>query len=133
MKKAVTTTLLTLGLLTMVGCAGKSGNIALANMENKSSLDSQIINGKSTKEDVKKVMQGDPQATDFDANGHEKWVFTNVRKSLKAIDYVPVANWFVSGTNDTTTSLVVLFDNNGIVINHVLSQAQGESKGGLFQ
>ena len=119
--------------IAVTGCAAKSGNEVLANMDNKSVLENQIIDGKSGKEDVKRIMGADPQSTDFDQNGHEKWTYANVRKSAKAINYVPVANWFVSGTNDTTTSLIVLFDDKGTVFKHILSQSQGETKGGLFQ
>lgn len=120
-----------LAALLMTGCAGKSGNETLGRME-KSQIDSTIVKGKSTREDVKALM-GDPSKTDFDNNGLEKWSYVHVRKDLKAVNYIPVANWFVNGTNDTTKTLVVLFDDKGIVKNFISADAKGETKGGLFQ
>jgi outer membrane protein assembly factor BamE (lipoprotein component of BamABCDE complex) len=117
--------------LLFTGCAVKSGNEVLGKMD-KEQINNQIIKGKSTKVDVK-AMLGDPDKTDFDNNSLEKWTYIHVRKDVKAVNYIPVANWFVGGTNDTTKSLVVLFDDNGIVKNYINSDAKGETKGGLFQ
>lgn len=117
--------------LGVTGCAVKTGNETLGKME-KSQIDSQIVKGKSTKADVKSMM-GDPDRTDFDNNGNEKWTYTHIRKDAKAISYVPVANWFVSGTNDTTKTFVVLFTDEGLVKNYIVSDAKGETKGGLLQ
>ncbi|MGD9971027.1 MAG: outer membrane protein assembly factor BamE [Sulfuricurvum sp.] len=129
-KTLILSLLATTALLTS-GCAVKTGNEVLGKME-KSQIDSQIVRGKSTKSDVKNLM-GDPDKTDFDNNGNEKWVYTHVRKDAKAINYVPVANWFVQGTNDTIRTMVVLFSDDGIVKNYILSDAKGETKGGLLQ
>jgi len=118
-------------LTTMTGCAVKAGNENLGKME-KSQLEQGIVKGKSTKTDVK-AMLGDPDKSDFDNNSLEKWTYVHVRKDAKAVNYVPVVNWFVAGTNDTTKTLVVLFDDNGIVKNFINSDAKGETKVGLFQ
>lgn len=117
--------------LGMAGCAVKTGNETLGKIE-KSQLEQGIVKGKSTKADVK-AMLGDPDKTDFDNNSLEKWSYVHVRKDAKAVNYVPVVNWFVAGTNDTTKTLIVLFDNDGIVKNYINSDAKGETKGGLFQ
>lgn len=113
------------------GCAVKTGNENLGAME-KSEITSKIVKGKSTKQDVKALL-GDPDKTDFDNNSLEKWTYIHVRKDAKFVNYVPVANWFVAGTNDTTKSLVVVFEDNGVVKNFIASDAKGETKGGLFQ
>lgn len=120
-----------LAAITMTGCAVKTGNENLGKME-KGQIDQQIVKGKSTKNDVK-AMLGDPDKTDFDNNSNEKWTYVHVRKSAKGVNYVPVVNWFVAGTNDTTKTLIVLFDDNGVVKNYIASSAEGETKGGLFQ
>lgn len=123
-----------LALVTMLlttGCAVKTGNEALGEME-KSQVEQQIIKGKSTKQDVKKFL-GDPDKTDFDNNSLEKWTYLHTRKDAKFVNYVPVANWFVAGTNDTTKSLVIIFEDSGVVKNYITSDAKGETKGGLFQ
>jgi hypothetical protein len=76
---------------------------------------------------------GDTDKTDFDNNGNEKWVYTHVRKEAKFTNYIPIVDLFTRGTNDTTKTLVVLFDDRGIVKNYIASDAKGETKGGLFQ
>jgi len=117
--------------LLISGCAGKTGNEQLGKME-KSEINQKIEKGKTTKQDIKDML-GDPDKTDFDNNGHEKWTYVHVRKDLKLVNYVPVANWFVGGTNDTTKSVVVLFHDDGVVKNYIVSDAKGETKAGLFQ
>lgn len=130
MRKIIAMSLVTLTVLTS-GCAVKTGNESLGKLE-KTEVDAGIIKGKTTKSQVK-TMLGDPDKTDFDNNSLEKWTYIHVRKDAKAINYIPVANWFVGGTNDTTKTLVVLFDEDGVVKNYINSDAQGETKAGLFQ
>ncbi len=126
-----------LGVVAMVsslafsGCAVKTGNETLGKMD-KTQLDRGIAKGKSTKDDVK-AMLGDPDKTDFDNNGNEKWSYIHVRKDIKAVNFIPLVSLFVQGTNDTTKTLVVLFDDKGYVKNYIASDAHGETKGGLFQ
>lgn len=129
-KKIVTMSTILVALL-ISGCAVKTGNETLGEME-KSQLEQQIIKGKSTKQEVKSLL-GDPDKTDFDNNSLEKWTYAHTRKDMKAVNYIPVANWFVAGTNDTTKSLVIVFDDSGVVKNYIVSDAKGETKGGLFQ
>ncbi len=127
------TAVLTAGLVLMLssGCAVRTGNEKLARMD-KREIEQRIVKGKTTKEEVRRLM-GDPDKVDFDQAGHEKWEYINVHRSAKAINYVPVANWFVQGTNDTKKTLIVIFDDNGVVLNHAFSRATGETSGGLFQ
>lgn len=117
--------------MTMTGCAVKSGNEQLGKIE-KNQLEASIIKGETTKSSVKSLL-GDPDRTDFDNNSLEKWTYIHVRKDVKAVNYIPVANWFVAGTNDTTKTLVILFNDKGIVQNYINSDAKGETKGGLLQ
>lgn len=113
------------------GCAGKTGNEVLGKME-KEKINQQIVKGQTTKAQVKEIF-GDPDKTDFDPSGLEKWTYSHKRSAAKAINYVPVANWFVAGTNDTIRNLVILWNENDTVKNYINSEAQGESKAGLFQ
>jgi outer membrane protein assembly factor BamE (lipoprotein component of BamABCDE complex) len=131
MTKVFTLGLITAVALLMSGCAVKVGNETLGKVE-KTQIDSTIVKGKSTKEDIKTFM-GDTDKTDFDNNGNEKWVYTHVRKEAKFTNYIPIVDLFARGTNDTTKTLVVLFDDRGIVKNYIASDAKGETKGGLFQ
>lgn len=125
------TAIVTAIALMTTGCAVKTGNENLGKLS-KEQINSQITKGKSSKDDVKAIL-GDPDKTDFDDNGLEKWTYTHVRKDAKAVDYIPVVSWFVSGTNDTIRTLIIIFDDKGIVKNYINSDAKGETKGGLFQ
>lgn len=131
MKLGIKAILLASALLITTGCAVKSGNEKLGTME-KEKVNQSLTKGKSTKDDVKAFL-GDPDKTDFDNNSMEKWTYTHVRKDAKFVNYIPIVNWFGSGTNDTTKTLVIIFDDNGIVKNYINSDAKGETKGGLFQ
>lgn len=131
MIKSSLTTVMLIATLSITGCAVKTGNETLGKME-KNDIDRQLVKGKSTKDDVK-TMLGDPDKTDFDNNGNEKWTYVHTRRDAKAVNYIPVANWFVAGTNDTTKTLIVLFNDNGTLKNYIASDAKGETKGGLFQ
>jgi outer membrane protein assembly factor BamE (lipoprotein component of BamABCDE complex) len=112
------------------GCAVKSGNDKLEDNTNES-ISKMITKEKSTKSNIKELL-GEPQKVDFLANGLEKWEYSHLRKAAKAVNYVPVANWFVGGTNDTTKTLVILFDGD-VVKNYTTAVAEGETKAGLFQ
>ena len=90
------------------GCAVKTGNDKLQSVTEQN-IDSFIVNGVSTKKDVQSKLGG-ATSVDFMQNGLEKWTYLHTLKVEKGINYVPVANWFVRGTNDTKKSLVILFD-----------------------
>ena len=114
----------------LTGCAVKTGNDKLEDVTSES-VGKNITKEKTTKTKVKEIY-GEPQKVDFTANGFEKWEYSHIRKAGKAVNYVPVANWFVGGTNDTTKSLVILFDGE-IVKNFSIAVSEGETKGGLLQ
>ena len=114
----------------VTGCAVKSGNDKLEDNTNES-ISKMITKEKSTKSNIKELL-GEPQKVDFLANGLEKWEYSHLRKAAKAVNYVPVANWFVGGTNDTTKTLVILFEGD-VVKNYTTAVAEGETKAGLFQ
>lgn len=123
--------LLSAAMILTTGCAVKTGNDKLGDIE-RGQLEQGIVKQKTTKNEVRSML-GEPDKTDFDNNGHEKWTYTHIRKSSKAVNFVPVVNWFVAGTNDTTKTLVILFEDSGVVKNYIASTADGETKGGLLQ
>ncbi len=112
------------------GCAVKTGNDKLADVTNES-VTSVVQNGVTTKQGVKEKL-GEPSSVDFLSNGLEKWEYVHKISVEKGINYVPVVNWFASGTNDTKKTLVILFDND-IVKTHTFSKADGETMGGLVR
>ncbi|MCT7606883.1 hypothetical protein [Aliarcobacter butzleri] len=131
MKKiSLIATSLVLGTVLFSGCAVKSGNDKLQDVT-KESITDMIKNGTSTKSEVRSKL-GEPTNIDFMENGLEKWEYNHTRKVDKGINYVPVVNWFVKGTNDTKKILVVLFDGE-VVKNHSFSSSEGETMGGLVR
>lgn len=129
-KISLITTSLVLGTVLFSGCAVKSGNDKLQDVT-KESVTDMIKNGTSTKSEVRSKL-GEPTNIDFMENGLEKWEYNHTRKVDKGINYVPVVNWFVKGTNDTKKILVVLFDGE-VVRNHSFSSSEGETMGGLVR
>ena len=114
----------------ITGCAVKTGNDKLQEVTNEN-INSVIKNGVSTKTEVKSKLGG-PGKIDFLNNGLEKWEYDHTLKVEKGVNYVPVVNWFVKGTDDTKKSLVILFDGD-IVKTHTFSTENGETMGGLVR
>lgn len=121
---------LTVAGLLLSGCAVKTGNDKLEDTTSQTVSDI-IKKDKTTKDEVKSNF-GEPSKVDFMTNGLEKWEYEHTRKQSKAVNFIPVANWVVGGTNDTKKTLVILFDGD-IVKNYSVAVAEGETKAGLFQ
>ena len=121
---------LVLGTVLFTGCAVKTGNDRIENVTQDNILN-MIEDGKSTKADVRKAF-GEPRNIGFMDNGLEKWEYHHSRSVQKCVNYVPVVNWFVKGTDDTKKTLLVLFEGN-IVKTHSFSSSEGETMGGLVR
>ena len=129
-KISLITTSLLLGTVLFTGCAVKTGNDRIENVTQDNIL-SMIEDGKSTKADVRKAF-GEPRNIGFMDNGLEKWEYQHSRSVQKGVNYVPVVNLFVKGTDDTKKTLIVLFDGN-VVKTHSFSSSEGETMGGLVR
>lgn len=112
------------------GCAVKTGNAKLENVETKD-MSTMITRGATTEAGIRSMF-GEPQDMDFMQDGRKKWKYTFVHKQEKGINYVPVANWFVNGTNDKTKTLLVMFK-NGVVDDYIFSTATGETMAGAIK
>jgi outer membrane protein assembly factor BamE (lipoprotein component of BamABCDE complex) len=116
----------------LLGACASQGNTQFAKaMDDGRSIDDIIIDGKTTKTQVKAHL-GEPSDVDYHANGDEKWTYDHTKRNLKAVNFVPVANWFMRGTNDTKKKLVIIFDKNDVVKKHQSTTAKGETKMGLL-
>ncbi len=115
--------------LILAGCAS-SGNKQLAKMDAQS-VDLSILDGQTTKAEVLNLF-GNPSHIDYDVNGNEKWFYKHVKARAKAINFIPVANAFVQGTNETHKQLVIMFDDEEVVKKHAFSMADGETRVGLL-
>ena len=65
------------------------------------------------------------------SDGQVKWVYSHIKRSAMARNYVPVVNWFSAGTDDTTKKLVLIFK-DGILVDFSSSTAKGETKAGVL-
>ena len=129
-KISLITTSLLLGTVLFTGCAVKTGNDRIENVTQDNILN-MIEDGKSTKADVRKAF-GEPRNIGFMDNGLEKLEYHHSRSVQKGVNYVPVVNLFVKGTDDTKKTLIVLFDGN-VVKTHSFSSSEGETMGGLVR
>ena len=118
-----------LAFLFISGCAVQSGNQSLSEKSGEE-LNGVLVRGKTKQEEVRNMF-GEPDDTDILLDGRLKWVYTHVKRKAMLRNYVPIANWFSSGTDDVTRKLVIVLK-DGVVENFSYSTAQGETKGGLL-
>ena len=111
------------------GCAADSGNTKLAKTNNEQ-INSAFVKGKTTQAEVKEAF-GEPNDTDIMSDGQVKWVYSHIKRSAMARNYVPGVNWFSAGTDDTTKKLVLIFK-DGILVDFSSSTAKGETKAGVL-
>lgn len=118
-------------LLVLTSCGANTGHQFLAKMSNQE-IGSKLVVGKTTKDEVNQMF-GNPEDIDMTDNGGETWLYKYVRSEVKAVNFVPVASSFLSGTNDNTKKLKIKFNNCGILEKYAFSNSKGETKVGLFQ
>ena len=82
--------------------------------ETQSSVSSKMIEGKTTKAEVRQLF-GDPISTTFTDAGNEIYKYKFIDSQAKAINFIPIVNIFKSGMDGTKKTLTILFDGQGIV------------------
>ncbi|MBN9288132.1 MAG: hypothetical protein BGO43_13390 [Gammaproteobacteria bacterium 39-13] len=127
MKKKIA--LLSLTTLLLTGCAS-TGNPSISALDS-AQVATMINNGKTTKADIR-AQFGDPSNVDFNQDGSEKWSYRHKKSAATPLSFVPIANTFAHGSNDTTKELIVLFDENDLVKKHAFSTSMGETKFGIL-
>ncbi|HBQ6460303.1 TPA: hypothetical protein L8N39_003130, partial [Klebsiella pneumoniae] len=95
----------------LAGCAS-SGNQSLKK-ESEASVKSKIVEGVTTKSDIKKTF-GSASKTSFTDGGKEIWTYELADVSLDAVSYIPVVNWFGSSASGTKKELVIMFDGDKV-------------------
>ena len=116
-------------LLAVLSSCGSTGNERIRN-ETDTTLSREITKGASTKAQVRQIL-GDPSHVSFTDSGNEIWTYEHVIATDKAINYVPVVNWFARGQDLDKKEVVVLFDKVGIVQNYTISVSQSEVRRGI--
>ncbi|HAV35512.1 MAG TPA: hypothetical protein DCX52_04000 [Massilia sp.] len=115
--------------LALTGCAS-TGNESLRR-ETESSVAQKIIQGKTTKSEVR-AMFGSPTKTTFTDGGLEIWNYDFSNVSADAISYVPIVSMFGGSSSGKKKELVVMYDNADIVKRFSMSEADVKTKTGLF-
>lgn len=129
MNIAKSTTLAAIVCMALIGCASV-GNESLRK-ESESSVSSKIIQGKTSKAEVRAIF-GSPNKTSFTDGGLEIWNFDFTNVSADAISYVPIVNLFGASSSGKKKELVVMFDQADVVKRYSMSEADVTQKTGFF-
>lgn len=113
----------------LAGCAS-SGNQSLKK-ESEASVKSKIVEGVTTKPDIKKTF-GSASKTSFTDGGKEIWTYELADVSLDAVSYIPVVNWFGSSASGTKKELVIMFDGDKVQ-RYSMSESPVSTKTGVFK
>ena len=119
-----------LAVVTLAGCAS-AGNTQLKDAD-RSKIDQQIVQGKTTKEEVRAALE-DPTGVSFTNDGREVWTYLYAHATPTAQSYIPVVNLFSHGANVDRKRLVILFDDKGIVEKYSYSEGKSQTRGGIAQ
>lgn len=112
---------LALSCLLITNCSTTSGKRMLKD-ETMETLHDKIFENKTTKEEIR-GMWGPPNETLFTDGGSEIYRYELTELQAKALNYVPVANWFAYGYTGTKKSLTILFDKNDVVSRYTLDES----------
>ncbi|WP_245191549.1 hypothetical protein [Acetobacter oryzifermentans] len=118
-KMAVMLSVLLLPMAT-VACSN-SGNKTLKN-ETQASVDAKIIDGVTTKEQVKQMF-GDPLNVNYTDSGKEIWKYEMVHSSVDGINFVPGMAYFGSRNHGTSKQLAIIFDGDK-VLHHTMASSK---------
>ncbi|WP_186087384.1 outer membrane protein assembly factor BamE domain-containing protein [Burkholderia gladioli] len=114
----------------LTGCA-TTGNEHLESAT-QTSVQSQITQGKSTKQDVQNAF-GSPNKTTFTDSGFEIWTYELAHATPHAINFVPIVGAFAHGADVRKKTLTVLFDDSGVVKKYTFAETTDVAKGGIGQ
>lgn len=122
--------------LMLAGCVS-SGNPSIANQ----TLVDQIKLDISTKEDVKRIL-GPPDSMSRSSTSSsqfpglpamatlanvEAWNYTHIDVDVDGATFIPIVGLFAGGATANINSLMVMFDDKGVVRHITYSQSQGQS------
>lgn len=114
----------------LTGCA-TTGNEHLESAT-QASVQSQITQGKSTKQDVQDAF-GSPNKTTFTDSGFEIWTYELAHATPHAINFVPIVGAFAHGADVRKKTLTVLFDDSGVVKKYTFAETTDVARGGIGQ
>jgi outer membrane protein assembly factor BamE (lipoprotein component of BamABCDE complex) len=111
--------ILLISYILLVGCSS---------MGNKEVMDvsktSQIVQGKTTKEEVMALL-GEPNHITVRPDGNETWVYSYTHGTTRPTTFIPVVGLFAGGTDFKGKTLGLVFDKNGVLLTTTNQQIQG--------
>ncbi|MBI4844398.1 MAG: hypothetical protein HY809_08770 [Nitrospirae bacterium] len=116
-------------ILIAQGCA-TVGNDSLRK-ESELSVNAKLIEGKSTKAEVKEMF-GSPIQTSYTDGGLEIWKYELSKMSADASSFIPLVNIFTASSSGTKKELTILFDENNIVKKYNMSESPVKVRTGIF-
>lgn len=118
--KSITRISICIGMLLGVSACASSGNSSIEK-ETSSSIDAKIIDGQTTKSDIKQAF-GDPEDVDYKDKNTEVWKYV-----FSKSHYAPFAmKAFQTTYRGNKKTLTILFDGN-IVQHHNMSASDFEN------
>lgn len=112
--------------LILAGCAS-SGNKHLQK-ETETSVQTKIVEGKTTKAEVK-GMFGSPESVNFTDGGNEIWKYAFAKIKVSGKSFIPFYGLFHNGATGTKKELTILF-NGDVVKKYTMSESAIDSKSG---
>jgi outer membrane protein assembly factor BamE (lipoprotein component of BamABCDE complex) len=116
-------------LLAQAGCMS-AGNETLRK-ETEVSVQQKVLEGKTTKAEVR-AMFGSPATTSFTDGGLEIWNYELSNMKADVVNYIPLVGLLGSSASGTRKTLVVLFDDKGVVKRYSMSESPVNVKTGVF-
>ena len=116
--------LIAVGLALLLGGCASAGNMALKD-ENEKTVSSQIVEGKTTKNEVV-ARYGQPTSTTFTDGGNQVWTYRYAYATANAVSYVPIVGIFAGGAHVQSKELVLMFDKNDVVSKFSMRESQQE-------
>ena len=116
-------------LLTLAGCVSQGDESILH--ETNASVSQKIMEGKTTKEEVK-AQFGPPGNTTFFPDGSEVWTYDLTKLHADAATFIPFVGLLAASQSGTKKQLVIYFDTKDVVKRYTMSEAPVTVRTGLL-
>jgi outer membrane protein assembly factor BamE (lipoprotein component of BamABCDE complex) len=114
-----------LAALLLSGCIS-SGNEVLKSQDT-ATVQQNVVDGKTTRDQILS-MYGTPNRTAIGSNNKEIWTYTWAHRRPQGQNYIPIVGAFVGGVDLQQKTLIVQFDDNHVVMKHLVSEYNNSVK-----
>lgn len=110
-------------VLSVSACA--SGGNEKVKDETISSVGTKVKKGVTTETQVK-ALYGEPTNVSLTDGGSEVWTYEYSHVSAKAVNFVPIVNFFAAGHDVDKNQVVFIFDKDKVMQNYTVHASQSE-------